>query len=63
MIDRLRDLVHARAGDVRGTSAIEYGLLVSSIAAVIVLSVVALGGVVDGSFTFSSAMETLIHGN
>jgi pilus assembly protein Flp/PilA len=33
-----------------GASAVEYGLLVALIAAVIVVAVVALGGVVKGAF-------------
>ena len=34
----------------RGASAVEYGLVVVAIAAVIVLAVVALGGITDSSF-------------
>jgi len=35
----------------KGASAVEYGLLVALIAAVIVVAVLALGGVVKGAFT------------
>ncbi len=41
----------AKAKTERGASAVEYGLLVALIAAVIVVAVIALGGVVKGAFT------------
>jgi pilus assembly protein Flp/PilA len=41
----------ARKDDERGASAVEYGLLVAAIAAVIVLAVFALGGMVSEMFT------------
>ena len=34
-----------------GASAVEYGLLVAGIAAIIVVAVFALGGIVNGAFT------------
>lgn len=37
--------------DERGASAVEYGLLVAGIAAVIVVAVIALGGTIDTAFT------------
>ena len=36
--------------DERGASAVEYGLLIAGIAALIVLAVFAIGGVTDGAF-------------
>ncbi len=52
MIDYLTIMLHARKArmDERGASAVEYGLLVAGIAAVIVLIVVALGGKIKGAF-------------
>ena len=41
----------ARMRDEKGASAVEYGLLVALIAAVIVLAVLALGQTVLGAFT------------
>ena len=41
----------ARRDDEKGASAVEYGLLVAAIAALIVLIVFALGGVVKETFT------------
>ena len=52
MLDYLRIMLTARmAKDERGASAVEYGLLVAGIAAVIVAIVFLLGGVLDGVFT------------
>ncbi len=45
----LRKLVTRR--DDRGASAVEYGLLIVGIAAVVVLAVYALGAVTGGAFT------------
>ena len=46
--------------DDRGATAVEYGLMVALIAAVIVATVVTLGGQVDGAFqTVSDAMPGL----
>lgn len=49
MQDYIRTLVNRRR-DETGASAVEYGLLVSLIAAVIVVAVFALGGVVKTAF-------------
>jgi pilus assembly protein Flp/PilA len=46
---RLRAM--SRGRDERGASAVEYGLLVAAIAAVIVGVVFGLGGMVDKTFT------------
>lgn len=47
----------ARVQDDRGATAVEYGLMVALIAAVIVGTVLILGGQVDGAFqTVSDAM-------
>jgi pilus assembly protein Flp/PilA len=40
-----------RATRDQGASAVEYGLLVAGIAAIIVLAVFTLGGVVNGAFS------------
>jgi len=50
MIDRIRTIASRRRDAETGASAVEYGLLVALIAAVIVVAVFALGGVVKGSF-------------
>ena len=49
MFHRLLNLLRHR--DDRGASAVEYGLLVAAIAALIVIIVFALGGVVKEVFT------------
>ncbi|WP_232675767.1 Flp family type IVb pilin [Nocardioides sp. R-C-SC26] len=53
MIDYLRIQLNARFAKMeeRGASAVEYGLLVAGIAAVIVLIVVALGGTIKDAFS------------
>ena len=53
MIDYLRIMIAARTAkmDERGASAVEYGLLVAGIAALIVAVVFAFGGVIQGVFT------------
>jgi pilus assembly protein Flp/PilA len=52
MIDFVKRLVPHRVRDEEtGASAVEYGLLVAAIAALIVLIVFALGGVVEEVFT------------
>jgi pilus assembly protein Flp/PilA len=53
MRDYLRILLNARLArlDERGASAVEYGLLITGIAALIVLMVYAFGGMVTGLFT------------
>ena len=52
MLDYLRIMLNARLAkmDERGASAVEYGLLVAGIAAVIVFIVFALGKTVSGAF-------------
>jgi pilus assembly protein Flp/PilA len=44
-----------RCGDDRGASAVEYGLLLAAVAAVIAIIVFALGGAVRDMFTESCA--------
>ena len=53
MLDYLRIMMNARLAkmDERGASAVEYGLLVAGIAAVIVAIVFALGGTLEGVFS------------
>ena len=53
MIAYARVLLNARLAKMeeRGASAVEYGLLIAGIAAVIVVAVMALGPVVKGAFT------------
>ena len=52
MLDYLRIMMNARLAkmDERGASAVEYGLLVAGIAAVIVGVVIILGGTLSGVF-------------
>lgn len=51
MIDKLTDFIRARlAKDERGASAVEYGLLIAGIAALIVVAVFALGPIVRDAF-------------
>ncbi|WP_300676354.1 Flp family type IVb pilin [Nocardioides sp.] len=52
MVDYLRILLNARLSKMeeRGASAVEYGLLIAGIAAVVVVAVVALGPVVRDAF-------------
>jgi pilus assembly protein Flp/PilA len=56
MLDYLRIMLNARLAkmDERGASAVEYGLLVAGIAAVIVAVVFLLGGQIKGAFTNTS---------
>jgi pilus assembly protein Flp/PilA len=53
MLDYLRIMLNARLAkmDERGASAVEYGLLVAGIAAVIVAVVFLLGGTLKSVFT------------
>ena len=53
MLDYLRIMLNARLAkmDERGASAVEYGLLIAGIAALIVAVVFAFGGVIQGVFT------------
>jgi len=52
MLDYLRILLDARLAkmDERGASAVEYGLLIAGIAALIIVVVFAFGGVIQGIF-------------
>ena len=57
MLDYLRIMINARLAkmDERGASAVEYGLLVAGIAAVIVGIVFVLGGQLKGAFDKTSS--------
>jgi pilus assembly protein Flp/PilA len=52
MLDQLRIMIQARVlkGDERGASAVEYGLLIAGIAALIIVVVFAFGGVLNDVF-------------
>jgi pilus assembly protein Flp/PilA len=52
MVDYFRILLNARMAKMeeRGASAVEYGLLIAGIAAVIVVAVMALGPIVKSAF-------------
>ena len=52
MVDYLRILLNARLAKMeeRGASAVEYGLLIAGIAALIVVVVFAFGGVIKNMF-------------
>ena len=50
MLEYFRSLLPSARRDERGASAVEYGLLVAGIAALIVALVFVLGNVVKGSF-------------
>jgi pilus assembly protein Flp/PilA len=52
MLDYLRIMINARLAktDERGASAVEYGLLIAGIAALIVIVVFAFGGVLNNIF-------------
>ena len=53
MLDYLRIMLNARLAkmDERGASAVEYGLLIAGIAALIVIVVFAFGGVIKNIFS------------
>ena len=51
MLPCLRTMIRARQGSDDGASAVEYGLLVAAIAAVIVAVVITLGQQILGAFT------------
>jgi pilus assembly protein Flp/PilA len=53
MLDYLRIMLNARLAkmDERGASAVEYGLLIAGIAALIVVIVFAFGGILKNVFT------------
>ena len=50
MLAYFRKLASQKRGDDEGASAVEYGLLVAAIAAIIILVVFALGTFVKGAF-------------
>jgi pilus assembly protein Flp/PilA len=52
MVDYIRILLNARLSQMedRGASAVEYGLLIAGIAALIVVVVFAFGGVINNIF-------------
>lgn len=51
MLELIRNFTNPKSRNEEGASAVEYGLLVALIAAVIVAAVFALGGIVKGAFT------------
>ena len=58
MISYLRTLLTARLEEMeeRGASAVEYGLLIAGIAALIVVAVFALGPVIRDAFTDTTSV-------
>jgi pilus assembly protein Flp/PilA len=60
MVDYLRVLLNARFArmEERGASAVEYGLLIAGIAALIVVVVFAFGGSLKGIFTGTCSKVT-----
>ena len=50
MLAYIRNLAQAKKRDEEGASAVEYGLLVAAIAAIIILVVFAVGSWVKGAF-------------
>ncbi len=50
MLASIRKFLVSQKNDDEGASAVEYGLLVAAIAAIIILLVFALGGFVKGAF-------------
>ncbi|MFC1610204.1 Flp family type IVb pilin [Myxococcota bacterium] len=46
----MRDLLRKLIKDEEGATAVEYGLIVAAIAAVIILTVIGLGQAVEGTF-------------
>jgi len=63
MLDYLRALMNARLArlDERGASAVEYGLLIAGIAAVIVAVIFAFGGMLQQ--IFSSTCQSVANGD
>lgn len=55
MIQFLTILLNARRDEEKGATAVEYGLLVALIAAVIIATVVTLGGQINTAFTTISS--------
>jgi pilus assembly protein Flp/PilA len=62
MVDYIRILLQARLSekDERGASAVEYGLLIAGIAALIVVVVFAFGGLL--SSVFQNTCQTVANG-
>jgi pilus assembly protein Flp/PilA len=60
MIDYVRTILGARTAKMseRGASAVEYGLLIAGIAALIVVVVFAFGGSIKGIFTDTCSAVT-----
>ena len=60
MLDYLRIMLNAQKAkmDERGASAVEYGLLIAGIAALIVVVVFAFGGSLKGIFTDTCSQVT-----
>ncbi|SDR87089.1 Flp pilus assembly protein, pilin Flp [Nocardioides scoriae] len=59
MLEFLRNLLLPSRRDENGASAVEYGLLVAAIAAIIVVLVFAIGNLVKGGFkTTCSSLAT-----
>jgi pilus assembly protein Flp/PilA len=65
MLDYMRILLGSRLArlDERGASAVEYGLLITGVAAVMVLMVYAFGGMVTGLFTHTCGSVAAAAGN
>jgi pilus assembly protein Flp/PilA len=61
MVDYLRIMLNARLArmEERGASAVEYGLLIAGIAALIVVVVFAFGGSLKGIFTQTCSKVTV----
>jgi pilus assembly protein Flp/PilA len=61
MLDYLRIMLNARTAKMseRGASAVEYGLLIAGIAALIVVVVFAFGGSLKGIFTDTCSKVTV----
>ena len=65
MLDYLRIMLEGRKAkmDERGASAVEYGLLIAGIAALIVIVVFAFGGALKGIFTDTCSKVTVSASN
>jgi pilus assembly protein Flp/PilA len=61
MLEFIRNITSRRNQD--GASAVEYGLLVAGIAALVVAVVFAFGGVIKGSFTKTCAAVKSTNGS
>ncbi len=65
MLEHLRNLLHANRSerDERGASAVEYGLLVAGIAALIVAVVFLFGGMIRDTFDKTCSTIQAVVGN